>query len=91
MIDYDPRIAEPLAEDNQDTETEILWSLFDTMVGVPTLLIRGDLSDLLTEECTADMLERNPQCELLRVPNVGHAPMLNEPGVPEEVQRFLLA
>ena len=91
VIDYDPRIAEPLAGDSQDTETEILWSLFDTMVGVPMLLIRGDLTDLLTEECTAEMLKRHPQCELLRVPNVGHAPMLTEPGVPEAIQRFLLA
>ena len=65
--------------------------LFDTMVDVPTLLVRGDLTDLLTEECTAAMLKRHPQCELLRVPNVGHAPMLTEPGVLEAIQQFLRA
>ena len=27
---------------------------------------------------------------VLSVPNVGHAPMLNEPGVTEAIRRFLL-
>lgn len=89
VIDYDPRIAEPLEGENQGTETEILWSLFETMVDVPTLLVRGELTDLLTEECTAEMLKRHPRLELLRVPGVGHAPMLTEPGVPEATFRFL--
>jgi len=37
------------------------------------------------------MLKRHPQCELLRVPNVGHAPMLTELGVLEAIQQFLRA
>ena len=47
--DYDPRIAEPLAAENNDTEADALWSLFSAMSAVPSLLIRGELTDLLTE------------------------------------------
>ena len=48
------------------------------MSAVPSLLIRGDLTDLLTESCVAKMREVHPDMALLSVPRVGHAPMLNE-------------
>ena len=31
LADYDPRIAEPLAAENDDTEADALWSLFAAM------------------------------------------------------------
>jgi pimeloyl-ACP methyl ester carboxylesterase len=91
VIDYDPRIAEPLAADGTDNEQDVLWSLFEAMVGIPTLLIRGALTDLLSEECVQKMSERHPDLHILEVPRVGHAPMLNEPGVPEAIHQFLCA
>lgn len=91
VIDYDPRIAEPLAAEGTDSEQDVLWSLFEAMVGVPTLLIRGALTDLLSGECVQKMSERHPDLHILEVPRVGHAPMLNEPGVPEAIHQFLCA
>ena len=38
VIDYDSRIAEPLAGESSDTEEQTLWSLFEAMAEVPTLL-----------------------------------------------------
>ena len=90
VIDYDPRIATPLAIQSSDTEAETLWSLFEAMASVPSLLVRGELSDLLSPECVARMQKVHPSMEVLSVPNVGHAPMLNEPGVTEAIRRFLL-
>ena len=90
VIDYDPRIATPLATQSTDTEAETLWSLFEAMASVPSLLVRGELSDLLSPECVARMQKVHPSMEVLSVPNVGHAPMLNEPGVTEAIRRFLL-
>ena len=90
VIDYDPRIATPLATQTSDTEAETLWSLFEAMASVPSLLVRGELSDLLSPECVATMQKVHPSMEVLSVPNVGHAPMLNEPGVTEAIRRFLL-
>ena len=90
VIDYDPRIATPLATQSSDTEAETLWSLFEAMASVPSLLVRGELTDLLSPECVARMQKMHPSMEVLSVPNVGHAPMLNEPGVTEAIRRFLL-
>jgi pimeloyl-ACP methyl ester carboxylesterase len=90
VIDYDPRIATPLATQRSDTEAETLWSLFESMSSVPSLLVRGELTDLLSLECVARMQKVHPSMEVLSVPNVGHAPMLNEPGVTEAIRRFLL-
>ena len=91
VIDYDPRIAESLTAESNDTEAETLWSLFAAMSAVPSLLIRGDLTDLLTESCVAKMREAHPDMGVLPVPRVGHAPMLNEPGVTEAIRAFLTA
>lgn len=89
VIDYDPRIAEPLVAEGSDSEQDVLWSLFEAMAAVPTLLTRGALTDLLSEECVQKMSERHPNLQILEVPRVGHAPMLNEAGVPEAIHQFL--
>lgn len=89
VIDYDPRIAEPLTAESNDTEAETLWSLFAAMSAVPSLLIRGELTDLLKESCVAKMREVHPDMAVLPVPRVGHAPMLNESGVTGAILEFL--
>ena len=89
VIDYDPLIAEPLAGESSDTEAETLWSLFETMAEIPTLLVRGALTDLLSLSCVKKMQALHPGMEMLTVPDVGHAPMLNEPGVATAISAFL--
>ena len=89
VIDYDPRIVEPLKEEGADTESDTLWSMFDALETVPTLIVRGDRTDLLSEDCVSKMCQRRKQCTVLSVPDVGHAPMLNEPGVSSAIQSFL--
>lgn len=89
VIDYDPRIAEPLTGESSDTEAQTLWSLFEAMVTVPTLLVRGALTDLLSVSCVERMQALHPAMELLTVPDVGHAPMLNETGVAAAINVFL--
>ena len=91
VIDYDPRIAEPLTAEGNDTEAETLWSLFATMSAVPSLLVRGELTDLLTQSCVTKMREVHPSMAVLPVPRVGHAPMLNESGVTQAIREFLTA
>ena len=53
------------------------------------LLIRGALTDLLSEACVQSLQDRATRLELLTVPNVGHAPMLTEEAVPEAIMAFL--
>jgi pimeloyl-ACP methyl ester carboxylesterase len=50
-----------------------LWAAFDA-IRCPTLLVRGELSDLLSRETAHEMAARGPKPKLVELPNVGHAP-----------------
>ncbi len=89
IADYDPKIGEALSQQDTGAESSALWSLFETLRDVPLLLIRGALTDLLSEACVQAMQDRAKRLELLTVPNVGHAPMLTEAEVPEAIMAFL--
>ena len=89
IADYDPKIGEALSQQDTGAESSALWSLFETLREVPLLLIRGALTDLLSEACVQGMQDRANHLELLTVPNVGHAPMLTEAEVPEAIMAFL--
>ena len=54
-----------------------------------TILLRGEISDLLTTETVAAMEARMPLMESVTVPGVGHAPTLDEPEAVAAVERLL--
>lgn len=64
------------------------WVLFDALT-MPALLLRGELSDVLTEETAARMQRVKPDLQVVRVPNRGHAPLLDEPESLGAIERFL--
>lgn len=82
---YDPHISKSIAN-GPDTD---LWRLFGALANVPTLSIRGGLSDLLSEATVDRMAEIKPDLERLTVPNRGHTPTLNEPVCREAIDAFL--
>ncbi|MEE2565700.1 alpha/beta fold hydrolase [Hyphobacterium marinum] len=55
-----------------------LWPFFDALKPVPTLLIRGGISDLLSKQTVAEMLRHNPDMTVCEVSQVGHAPFMTE-------------
>lgn len=57
----------------------------------PTLLVRGELSDLLEARQAAWMRRAAPAMQYVEVPKIGHAPMLTEPAALEAIVRFLAA
>lgn len=72
---YDPRIAEPFkAGSEQDID---MWALWDR-ISVPTGVLRGAESDLLSAETAQQMTTRGPKAKLVTFPNCGHAPALME-------------
>jgi len=79
VLDYDPRIAEPFRMPNGAAGVADLWPAFEALAGVPSLSLRGALSDLFTAETQAEMARRNPDMAIVTVPDVGHAPTLDEP------------
>ncbi len=89
VLDYDPRIAEPLKVPGNEAGVD-MWPVMATLRSVPTLILRGALSDLMSP-ATADRMLREigEQAELVTVPRVGHAPTLDEPEAVAAVDRLL--
>lgn len=53
------------------------------------LLVRGGLSDLLSADTVKQMGRRNPKMTTITVPDVGHAPTLDEPEVRDAILALL--
>lgn len=87
-LDYDMNIAEPFQQDEGAAPPD-LWPAYDALRNVPLLILRGELSDLLTPETLAEMKRRNPDADVVTVPDVGHAPMLDEPASSAAIDRLL--
>ncbi len=88
VFDYDLRIAEPFRAPGGESGFD-LWSAFAGLGGIPSLVLRGELSDLLSEETVARMVDENPAMEAVTVPRVGHAPTLDEPEAGQAIDRLL--
>jgi pimeloyl-ACP methyl ester carboxylesterase len=85
---YDPKLAEPFRAMLPEKDLE-LWPLWDS-IACPTLVLRGELSDLLTRETTQKMSERGPKAKVVEIPGVGHAPTLMHDDQIRIVRDFLL-
>ncbi|HEY5713683.1 MAG TPA: alpha/beta hydrolase [Allosphingosinicella sp.] len=78
VFDYDMRIAEPFKLPSGEADFD-LWPTFKALEGIPSLIMHGDLSDLLSAETVARMKAEVPTMESATIPRVGHAPTLDEP------------
>ena len=73
---YDPRLKWSM--DALQRQQPAHWRHWER-IAVPTLLIRGEVSTMLTTETAQRMIERQPRAELLTMPGVGHSPWLRSP------------
>jgi pimeloyl-ACP methyl ester carboxylesterase len=88
VFDYDMRIAEPFKVPGGETGFDP-WAAFRGLKDAPLLVVRGALSDLLTDATLGAMQAEMPSMDSVTVPDVGHAPTLDEPEVVEAVERLL--
>lgn len=72
---YDPQIAAVLGR-QAATVTGDAWPLYD-QITAKTLLLRGAVSDLLSDETAAEMTRRGPKARRIDMPGIGHAPALD--------------
>ena len=86
---YDPRIADAYAASPPDKDLD-LWPIYDA-VRCPTLVLRGELSDLLSRDTAGDMTRRGPKAKVVEVRGVGHAPTLLNAEQIGIVREFLLS
>ena len=80
-FDYDMAIGDAFreAEDEGGAPAANLWAAFDSLADTPLTLVRGELSNLLSEETVGEMQKRNRAMDVVTVPDTGHAPTLEEP------------
>ena len=86
VLDYDPAIAQGLAS---GSATPNLWPLFDSLHEKPMLVIRGEISDILSAATLAEMSRRLPHVVSTNISGRGHAPTLNEPDARAAIEKFL--
>lgn len=88
VLDYDMRIAEPFRVPGNEAGPE-MWRALDRLRGVPTLIVRGALSDVLAAQTAERMAATLDDAELVTVAGVGHAPTLDEPEAQAAIDRLL--
>jgi pimeloyl-ACP methyl ester carboxylesterase len=100
-LHYDPAIAVPLKAMTQSVEVQALqaavrageaalWDLYDA-IAVPTLVLRGEDSDLLSMDTVKAMQQRGPRPRCVSFAGVGHAPTLVADDQVRTVLDFLLS
>jgi len=87
-LDYDPKIAE-LMRLLPFGAMPPMWYAYAGLYSIPTLAIRGELSDLLSARVFDLMQREKPDLLRLSVPNRGHAPLLHEPLCQRAIDEFL--
>lgn len=85
-VAWDKRIVEPLRKRGPMPD---LWPYFRSLRRIPTLAIRGGVSDILGADTLAEMAATVPSLRAVTVPGQGHAPLLNEPECKEAIDEFL--
>ncbi|HTU12856.1 MAG TPA: alpha/beta hydrolase [Allosphingosinicella sp.] len=88
VMDYDMRIAEPFKLPQGEAGFD-LWPAFRALQGIPSLLVHGALSDVLSAESVAKMRAEVTTLESVTVPRVGHAPTLDEPEAQQAIDGLL--
>lgn len=86
-LDIDPHIGRAIREAGAPGGE--LWGAFDALRGIPTLVLRGEFSDILSAETLERMRQRNSELVAVTVSNRGHVPLLNEPECITAIDRFI--
>jgi pimeloyl-ACP methyl ester carboxylesterase len=88
VMDYDMRIAEPFKMPQGEAGFD-LWPAFRSLDGIPSLVVHGEVSDVLSAESLRKMTDAVPSMESVTVPRVGHAPTLEEPAAEKAIDKLL--
>jgi len=83
---YDPAIGLAFQGELKDVDLSAQWGA----ITCPTLILRGEHSDVLPRDAAESMTQRGPKAKLVEFPNVGHAPMLMNIEQVRVVREFLL-
>lgn len=88
VLDYDLKIAEPFRVPGNEAGPD-MWRALGALRDVPTLIVRGGRSDVLSATVAERMLQSLDRGELVTVPGVGHTPLLTETVLHGPIDRLL--
>lgn len=88
VFDYDLAVALPFTVTGATPKID-MWPLFHALARHPLLVVRGEVSDLLSAEAVEKMRHAAPDATFVTVPGSGHAPELDEPAALAAIDAFL--
>jgi len=77
VLDYDLNLRQAVL-DSAGPIPE-MWPQFRAMQDIPTLVLRGENSDLLSQKTVEEMRRAKPDMTAVKVKDRGHVPFLDEP------------
>jgi len=86
---YDVNLANTLSQVDLAQPIPQMWEQFDTLKHLPMLVLRGEHSDLLSEETVEAMTARHPQLQSYTVEAEGHPPLLRDKRSISRIDVFL--
>jgi pimeloyl-ACP methyl ester carboxylesterase len=87
VLDYDLKLRDAVLESAGPVPE--MWPQFRAMTDIPTLVLRGENSDLLSTNTVDAMRRAKPDLTAVTVKGRGHAPLLNEPESTAAIRSFL--
>ena len=87
-LNFDRNIGHAAREGVSGLDVEP-WTMFGDLASVPTLLIHGVLSDILTGPIIDKMRQHKPDLQIVPVRDRGHAPLLDEQEAVDAIETFL--
>ena len=92
--DYDPNFPAAILEGSgtnprNPAGAADLWKWFGALAGIPALVLRGENSQLLSEETVSAMSRAKSDLASVTVKDRAHVPFLDEPEAVAAIDRFL--
>ena len=87
VLDYDLKLRDAVLETTGPVPE--MWPQFRAMTNIPTLVLRGENSDLLSAKTVEEMRRAKPDLTAVVVKGRGHVPLLDEQESVTAIKAFL--
>lgn len=78
VLQYDPALSQNFNEEESQSAPD-LWPFFAMLKDIPMVVLRGEVSDILSAETLLRMAMEHPDLDPVTVPDKGHVPLMTEP------------
>jgi pimeloyl-ACP methyl ester carboxylesterase len=86
---YDQSLGRHYSLTGSGDVRQTLWSQFTAVRRMPLMLLRGDLSHMLSEATVARMADLHARLDVFKVPAEGHPPLLRDRASQAAIAQFL--